>query len=299
MLTILNMLSEQKFPQILRGDIDTLACLSLTGSNYEDIQVRKCTKGESSFVCEIETSEPSVFTVYTKMRSIIYEDVKLRFPPNSLLVKESNTNKLHLLICEDITEKLPICSASTQFANCLVALEQSDIDSALGHCKFEYGSDLIALRLKNDAILVHGMFLNVMEGTVALIQKPPLLISSNSIVKVSNLQEEIIFNPTVTFSETKVETSKVTGIQLAAMKLRAYWHFTWSKILSSEILNYISLGLELIFAPLTMVGLCLGCRKRVVLQKESLKVVTRRNRKSNYKENMELLENRRTRSSRR
>jgi hypothetical protein len=182
---------------------------------------------------------------------------------------------------------------------CISALEQQDVDLAIRSCKFEYGSDSIAVRLQNEGILVQGEFLNVMQGTVALIQKPPLVIYSNSEIKVSNLIEELIFKPTIPFLEQKVETSKITGLQLAAMKVRAYWHFIWSSIQSSEILNYISIIIEAIFAPLTLVGLCLGCRKRTVSQKENIRVVNRRSRKSNYRENMELLNTRGTRSSRR
>ena len=299
MLTILNMLNENSFPQILRGDIDTLACLSLTGSNYEDIKVRGNKKEDSQLIFEIESLEPAVLTSYTKLRRIIYEDVRIRVLPNLILAKESNTNKYHLLICEDIEEKTPICSPSNEYLTCISALEQQDVDLAIRSCKFEYGSDSIAVRLQNEGILVQGEFLNVMQGTVALIQKPPLVIYSNSEIKVSNLIEEMVFKPTIQFLEQKVETSKITGLQLAAMKVRAYWHFIWSSIQSSEILNYISIIIEAIFAPLTLVGLCLGCRKRTVSQKENIRVVNRRSRKSNYRENMELLNTRGTRSSRR
>jgi hypothetical protein len=113
------------------------------------------------------------------------------------------------------------------------------------------------------------------------------------------LQEEISFKPTVNVANPRIETTKVTGGQVAAMKVKAYWSKLWDYVISSEFLNYISLGLEIIFAPLTLVGLCLGCRKGTGYGKRQAKMVRKQSRKDNYKQNMALLQNRSSRSSRR
>ncbi len=47
----------------------------------------------------------------------------------------------------------------------------------------------------------------------------------------------------------RVETSKVTGGQVAAMKVKAYWTKLWNYVLDSDLLNYLSLALEIIFGP--------------------------------------------------
>ena len=106
-LSWINLLSEKEFPQTLRGELDSLPCLALSGSSYEQISVQKVNRGDGSILFDLETYEPEGIANYTKMRSILYEDVRLYVPPNSLLVKALNTNKLILLDCENILEALP------------------------------------------------------------------------------------------------------------------------------------------------------------------------------------------------
>jgi hypothetical protein len=226
------------------------------------------------------------------MRSILYEDVRLYVPPNSLLVKALNTNKLILLDCENVLEALPTCTVSSDYADCLTALEQNDIDTSLTACLYEYATDVIGLRVKNEAILIQGKYLSVFQGDVAVIQNPPLLIKSNEIITVSSLTEEVKFASAVNFSSTQIETTKLSGLQIASMKLRAYWKFVWSKLLTSEVLNYLSLILEAIFAPLSIVGLAMSCRRRVRNNRKDRRTLSKKSRKSNFESNMKLLERR-------
>ncbi|MFN9904785.1 MAG: hypothetical protein ACK56F_01505, partial [bacterium] len=75
--------------------------------------------------------------------------------------------------------------------------------------------------------------LSVLDGSTTVIQRPPLLIYSNNEVKISSLQEEITFKPTVTVANPRIETTKVTGGQVAAMKLKAYWSKLWDYVIYS------------------------------------------------------------------
>jgi len=201
----INLLSEKEFPQTLRGELDSLPCLALSGSSYEQISVQKVNRGDGSILFDLETYEPEGIANYTKMRSILYEDVRLYVPPNSLLVKALNTNKLILLDCENILEALPTCTVSSDYADCLVALEQNDMDTSLTACIYEYATDVIGLRVKNEAILIQGKYLSVFQGDVAVIQNPPLLIKSNEIITVSSLTEEVKFSSAVNFSSTQMK----------------------------------------------------------------------------------------------
>jgi len=164
MVSWINLLSEKEFPQTLRGELDSLSCLSLSGSSYEQISVQRVNKGDTSILFDIETYEPEGIANYTKMRAILYEDVRLHVPPNSLLVKALTTNKLILLDCENILEALPTCTISSDYADCLVALEQNDMDTSLTSCIFEYATDAIGLRVKNEAILIQGKYLSFFPG---------------------------------------------------------------------------------------------------------------------------------------
>ena len=297
-LSNLNLLSELIFPQNLRGSLETLSCLVTTGADFEKIEVLRCNKGSAKFICEITVSEPATITVYTKLRPVVYEDVRIRIPAHSILVKDVSTTKFDVLECDDEQAKLPICKISDKFANCKSALEQHDTEASIQACRFEYSDDPFAIRLGNEAILIQGQYLSILDGTATVVQRPPLLIYSNNVVKVSTLQEEISFKPTITVANPRIETSKVSQVQVAMIKLRAYWTKTWDYLLSSDLMSYASLGLELIFAPLTLVGLILSCKKRVS-SKRMQKKNRKRSRKDNYQNNMELLSTRSSRGSRR
>jgi hypothetical protein len=299
-LSYLSLLTELSFPQNLRGSLETLSCLSNTNADFEKIEVLHCKKSTSKFICEITVSEPATVTTYMKLIPIVYEDVHINIPANSFLVKDSGTNKLIILNCDDDQLTLPTCTVSDKHVSCTTSLQEHDIDASIAACSFSYGKqNNFAMRLGNEAILIHGNYLSVLDGSTTVIQRPPLLIYSNNEVKISSLQEEITFKPTVTVANPRIEITKVTGGQVAAMKVKAYWSKLWDYVISSEFLNYISLGLEIIFAPLTLVGLCLGCRKGTGYGKRQAKMVRKQSRKDNYKQNMALLQNRSSRSSRR
>jgi hypothetical protein len=111
-------------------------------------------------------------------------------------------------------------------------------------------------------------------------------------ISVSSLTEEIKFSPAINFTSTQIETTKLSGLQIASIQLRAYWKFVWSKLLTSEVLNYLSLILEAIFAPLSIAGLAISCRRHVRNNRQDKRIQNKKGRKSNYKDNLKLLEKR-------
>ena len=297
-LSNLNLLSELEFPQNLRGNLETLSCLSNTGTDFEKIKVLNCKKATEKFICEITVFEPETITTYIKLIPVIYDDVRLWVPSNSFLVKDGSNNKINLLDCDDEQAKLPICVISSKMASCTKFLEQHDLESSIQACSFEYCIGDFAIRLGNEAILVHGQHLSTLDGTVAVIQRPPLLIFSNNEIKISSLEEERSFKPALTVVNPRIETTKLTGPQITAIKIKAYWAQLWDYIMTSEMMSYLNPGLEFLFGPLTIVGLILSCRKRSGGKKIQKKVMKKRSRKENYQSNMELLE-RKTRKTRR
>ncbi len=50
---------------------------------------------------------------------------------------------------------------SSDYAECLTALEQNDMDASIKSCHYEYATDAIGLRVKNEAILIQGKYLSV------------------------------------------------------------------------------------------------------------------------------------------
>jgi hypothetical protein len=298
-LSGLNILSELNFPQNMRGNLETLPCLTVTGADFETIEVLHCKKASGKFICEITVLEPATVTSYIKLLPIVYEDVCIHIPLNSFLVKDQGTSKINILNCDDVQLAMPTCTVSEDYTACTTSLQEHDIDASIQTCTFVYSSTTFAIRLGNEAILIHGHQLSVTDNAKPVIQRPPLLVFSNSEVKVSSLFEEKIFKPTVVMTNPRVEISKVTGGQVAAMKVKAYWTKLWNYVLNSDLFNYLSLALEVVFGPMTIIGLCLSCRRRTASRKVQAKVVRKQSRKENYERNMSLLNSRNSRSSRR
>ncbi len=88
-LSGLNILSELKFPQNMRGNLETLPCLTATGADFETIEILHCKKGTGKFTCEIAVLEPATITSYVKLLPIVYEDVSIHIPANSFCCKRS------------------------------------------------------------------------------------------------------------------------------------------------------------------------------------------------------------------
>jgi hypothetical protein len=54
----------------------------------------------------------------------------------------------------------------------LSSLDQKDFFTSLANCHFEYATDVIVLRVKNEGILIQGEYLSEFQGDNAVIQKP-------------------------------------------------------------------------------------------------------------------------------
>jgi len=267
-LANLNLLSEHKFPENFRGILETASCLAATSPNFEKIDIVKCSKQATLYNCELSILEPTRLVEYIKQCPVLYEDTVLKVGENSLLVKDIVTNKLHFLECkpESIFSTLPECMISDKNQNCLN-------------------------RIKNDGLLIQGSHLSILNGEVPILQRPPLVVYSNQIVKISLEDEELSFKPTVVFAEQKIEITRVSGFNIGRIQLRAYWDNFYSKLGSAEYLSYASLILEALFAPLTFLGIILGCRRNMSRRKRIAKIV-KRSRKDNYSENMQMLSKR-------
>jgi hypothetical protein len=102
-LANLNLLSEGKFPEKLRGILEKASCLASVSKDFEEIEVIKCTKQANIFECEVSVTEPTKI-----VESInLYEDTMLKLGENIILAKEMSTYKLKFLIVIQILFHLP------------------------------------------------------------------------------------------------------------------------------------------------------------------------------------------------
>jgi hypothetical protein len=102
---------------------------------------------------------------------------------------------------------------------------------------------------------MHPYTVSVLNGDVPIVQRPPFVVYSNKVVKITKDEEEISFKPTIDFAEQRIEVTRVNAFNVARIKLRAYWDDFYARMQSTEYLNYFSLIIEGIFAPLSIFGL--------------------------------------------
>jgi len=138
---------------------------------------------------------------------------------------------------------------------------------------------------------VQGQDLSIFEDTLQILQRPPFLIKSNKLVKVSSLFEEVVFSPTITFPDPGLQISKLSGLNIGGLKGKATWDSVKNVFKSFDILSYVSLFLDFMLALLTIAGIVMS-RKRKFIAKKNVKISKRKGRKNNYSENVEMLERR-------
>jgi len=213
------------------------------------------------------------------------------------LVKEAASTKIKILLCEPEPDlvKLPICIESDDYTNCLNSLQQGEIDAIIANCPFRHKSGPMAIRTKSEGVLIQGSYLSVTEGTRSLLQRPPYVVYTNEILKVNSLAEELSFKNNFVHAIPRIEISKLSGAQIAVIKVKAFWAGWRDALQTADYLSYISLLLEVIFGPLTLVGICLSCQKRRANRRTNLKAMDKKNRKRNYEENIRMLETGRNR----
>jgi hypothetical protein len=168
-------------------------------------------------------------------------------------------------------------------------LQIDDIDAIILACNFEYGTGPVNFRLRNEGLLIQGTHISVLNGDVPIVQRPPFDVYSNKVVKITKDEEEISFKPIIDFAEH--------GLNIARIKLRAYWDEFYARMQSTEYLNYASLIIEGIFAPRSIFGLILSCKRGIANKRKCAKII-RRSRQRNDNENIQML-NRNSRGSRR
>ena len=129
---------------------------------------------------------------------------------------------------------------------------------------------------------------SVTEGAKVIFQPLPLIIGSSEkvTITVSGTEEYDYFGTGLKSKGVKI--SKLTKTQVNMLLLKASWDDMIRDFSIHDYVEYLALGLQLLFAPLTIVGIVLACRAKRISDK-SRKKIERDTKKCNYRENCNLL----------
>ena len=289
----LDVLYGLQFPENLKGHLETLSCLKGTNIEFEQITVISSTPGRLGLSIELDIGVPAARKEIVHLLPITYNGVQLRGEAKDVyFTGEVDTNKVKLLNCttdnEWVNKKSPVCHEIAMNENCKHGLMSDDVIKVLKYCLFKYSNPPFAVRLSDNGILVQKTGLTVTNGGRAVYQAPPYVLYTKQEVKISLQGEELVIPALTPPMIESTVTSRLTAIDILAMTTKCYWDTLWFDFDYKDYLDWLALAIEGILLPLTLVGICLGVRNKVVRNLNERKLIKER-RKRNLRETRALL----------
>jgi len=281
------------FPESLKGKLETASCLTGNGHEFEQITVLSTTSIKEGFIAELDVGTPTSLKEMTHLTPIFYDGVGLRGESDKLyFVREPNETVVKLLNCSNdlvwINDKAPICHEIPLPDLCKDGLKMDSIEKILEGCYFTYSKPPIAIRLKDEGILVQGSNLTVTEDGRAIYEATPYIIYSDKEVKISKFGQELVFPALAIPAVRSIARSRLTNLNILSMKNKAFWDELLYTFNIHDYIEWIAIGIEALLAPLVFCGICLGLKNKVTRIQQQKKL-TKSKRKQNQKETKALL----------
>jgi hypothetical protein len=219
--------------------------------------------------------------------------LKLDNPEKQQFVKEKSTGQIKIMECPHLTDlesqQSPQCTFATPVLfldTCLKGLQMDDVTTILTHCRFKGYHGQSFKQMGDGGILIQNQSVIVKEGEKLLYNQKPFVIYTPQKLSLTLAGEEFIFPPK-SDSTQKIETTRLT--QLEIERIAAFGSSTdfWDEFDISEYAEYIGFGVDLILTPLVLLALGLAC-KRIRRVKAKAKV-NKKEEKANYRKNRRLL----------
>ena len=216
-----------------------------------------------------------------------------------IFVRNPDTQEVVLLLCNTdsvtVHPEIPTCKQVEEQKMCLTNLLRHEIDDAIKNCKFEYKLVEIVTRLVTEEILVQGDdSVHVAEGAKVIVQPLPphnRLSGKNHDYCKRNGGIRLFRGRS---KKQGCQNKQLTKTQINLLLLKATWDDMIRDFSIHDYVEYLALGLQLLFAPLTIAGIVLACRAKRTSDK-SRKKIERDTKRCNYKENRNLLKGRASR----
>ena len=291
----LDVLESLTFPESMRGKLETASCFPRAGAEYEQIRVLLAESGRRGIRAELEISVPKTYKDMEYLIPISYGGYQLRGSDTThgqiIYAQPVGTNQIQLLNCSNnlgyTSENNLLCHDIQMNENCKGGLQQFDNEKVLKYCSFTCTEAPGIVRLKDDSLLIQGTDYMVIEGGKTIYTPPPFVIYTNEELKVSTKDQEFVF-PALTTSDRKtILVSTLSKLQILEMKTKAHWDNFAYNFNFLEYLDWLALGIEGLLAPLTLIGICLGVRRRVAQRQNSK--LAKQQRKRNQRETRALL----------
>jgi hypothetical protein len=223
------------------------------------------------------------------MEPVNYMGIELYLEPTQLLVKESDNGRIYTLNCRTInnqeTSPFILCK-DLDDANlaCHAALLLEDWDDSIKQCRFYYAEANRPFKLLNDGVMIQAEDFTILNGAKLVKQIPPVILFSNEEIKVSKHSEEYLFKNMVHLEEVGIFKTVLTSGQLYALSMKVIWDEFYFHFNILNYLEHMALILQLIFAPLTILGCIISVKNWKSIKSKTARAKNCKLRKSKHKE---------------
>jgi hypothetical protein len=290
-LFMIDSLASGHFPSELRGHYQRAHCIgSLIG---EELKVIECNGYSNAYVCVIEVTTPEAIVDATLLLPVHYHGLHIQSNnPDNLFIREPSSPTIRTLHCnQKETQEIPSCVSSSWDNHCSTFLLKKDFYHAIKYCSFARSNDYpIGTLLGDGSLLVQGdgVVVKVKTGNTykTVTTESPCIVFSETDILVEKDGEVFKYPGTPGKEGVTVVKSKLTKEEKELLESIYYWANIRKQIGLGEYVDIVLTALQLLFAPLSIVGVVLGrkannARKHWKLMKEK--------HKQNYKHNSRML----------
>jgi hypothetical protein len=289
-LRLLEMVSNKQVTGELLAGIQSQSCI-LAGK-IERVSILQCEKAKKGLICELQVQVPINQVNYELYIPINFRQIQLTIEPGKYLVKKNQHWKL--LTCKQDTDEIlnsfDTCKEENFDAECSKVLDQKNIDLLIEKCKFSQEEPPLSTSTE-EGLLIQGMNLQIelLDSTTdtrpeQLYEKPPLLVSTNKIVRVSTNGYEELLHPKVKVEREQVYTTWLTETDIDKLE-ESVIEDMFSKLTHNEFIDMF-MGCSILIISVFI--LCLTYKQRTLkkqvtddLEKQLKRLKAKGNLKSN------------------
>ena len=259
-----NMLLNGNFPEGLLAQLEQISCLEK--SKYESVDILDCKECKQGLICELNVQIPSYFKTYDILREINYKDTQIATPKgNYKFAQIPESTVVVWLECspEEIRKSEVIsCREHEIEKECAHAIQHEVIEKMLTHCSFTKVKPELAVRLHDNGVLVQGIDVIIRENGKSIFHDTPLVIYTNYDLIISLLSYEVTIVANTITQNPRIISTILTEEQIESMESKAWWGDIVQELGWEDYLEYVSLMLEVILLPLTLLGIGLSLRMK-------------------------------------
>ncbi len=299
-LNMLENLNSHLIPERLPLMLVGTTCSNVNGK--ESLDVIECEKSPKGLYCQLNARAQVKTEIMQRYVPINYNGIELAFPiENSFLVRV-NDKSWGLLQCQYIEftttdlDEFGDCKFYPYHNPCTDTILDKRIDPILKHCNFTYKTPHITT-MTAEGTLLQGTYSAAKEvepitmKTLAILkEKPPLFITTNPWLTVSDESKELLIKPEKFYDVRIISTSWLTNDDIAHLEQKTKLFHLLEKTESGTIVDLIMAFILLIMAPST-IYFCKICFESIKWSKACYKEPKARMpmQKLNYKENKRIL----------